>query len=62
MTKGPSRSDAAGDREARLKAALRANLVRRKAQGRARDAQHPKDDEQQGHSVSTEDRSPGNEE
>jgi len=36
MTKEPRQPDAAKDREARLKAALRANLARRKAQGRAR--------------------------
>ncbi|MFT4014269.1 MAG: hypothetical protein QM682_12875 [Paracoccus sp. (in: a-proteobacteria)] len=36
MTKGPRKTDAAQSRDARLRAALRANLARRKAQGRAR--------------------------
>ena len=36
MTKTPRDPNGNGTREARLKAALRANLARRKAQGRAR--------------------------
>ena len=36
MTKTPRDLNGNGTREARLKAALRANLARRKAQGRAR--------------------------
>ncbi|MBD9526888.1 MULTISPECIES: hypothetical protein [Paracoccus] len=47
MTKGPRPPQAADPREARLKAALRANLARRKAQSRAR-ASHedlPEDDQ-----------------
>ena len=36
MTREPRKPDASNDREARLKAALRANLARRKAQARSR--------------------------
>ena len=51
MTKGPRKPPASDDRAARLKAALRANLGRRKAQGRARADQPPEvppEDEQHG--------------
>lgn len=43
-----SRPDKAqtNDREARLKAALKANIARRKAQAKARDAAKTKQDEQ----------------
>ncbi|SMO61088.1 hypothetical protein [Paracoccus laeviglucosivorans] len=61
MTKGPRKPDAASDREARLKAALRANLAKRKAQGRARTAQESEDDEQHGPQT-PEGRMAGNEE
>ncbi|WP_299044103.1 hypothetical protein [uncultured Tateyamaria sp.] len=41
--KPPSKSKAAEDREARLKAALKANMAKRKAQARARGgAEKPK--------------------
>ncbi|MFH5774635.1 hypothetical protein [Paracoccus broussonetiae] len=45
MTKGPRKPDVVNDREARLKAALRANLARRKTQGRARAAQDESPDQ-----------------
>ena len=54
MARKPGERAAAQDREARLKAALKANLARRKAQARARaagdDTEQPDDtgDEQHG--------------
>ncbi|WP_134682019.1 hypothetical protein [Paracoccus ravus] len=63
MTKGPSKPDAANGREARLKAALRANLARRKAQGRARAAQEDSPEhEQRGQASGPEGHAPENEE
>ena len=48
MTKTPRDPNGNGTREARLKAALRANLARRKAQGRARAGEGIAMDEQNG--------------
>ncbi|MDS9467536.1 hypothetical protein RGQ15_08105 [Paracoccus sp. MBLB3053] len=65
MTKGPRKPSAAEDREARLKAALRANLARRKAQGRARAVPVQEDlpkNEQDGPETRSHGRSPENEE
>lgn len=48
MTRKAGKADSSDGREARLKAALRANLARRKAQGRARDAgQNEQPDDEQ---------------
>lgn len=61
MTKPPR--DPKGDtREARLKAALRANLARRKAQGRARAGEDAAGNEQNGHKTPPNGRMPENEE
>ncbi|WP_347267589.1 hypothetical protein [Paracoccus sp. (in: a-proteobacteria)] len=61
MTRTPRNSD--GDtREARLKAALRANLARRKAQGRARAADDTNETEQHGTRKPPNGRRPENEE
>ncbi|UXU73929.1 hypothetical protein [Paracoccus sp. SMMA_5] len=63
MTRRPGQDSSPQTREARLKAALRANLARRKAQGRAR-AQEAQDDMGQGASpqgVSAPQDAPGNE-
>ncbi|MTH78690.1 hypothetical protein [Paracoccus aestuariivivens] len=63
MTKGPRKPQAETGREARLKAALRANLARRKAQGRARAVPEDlPDDEQQGQGAPQAGQSPENEE
>lgn len=62
MTKGPRISQAANPREARLKAALRANLAKRKAQGRARDVEESQEAEQHGPDTPPQGRMPENEE
>ena len=66
MTKTPRDPNGNGTREARLKAALRANLARRKAQGRARADDGVDDgnttDEQNGPKTPPNGRSPENEE
>lgn len=62
MTKGPRTTQAAPDREARLKAALRANLAKRKSQGRARSAEESDKAEQYGHKTPPQGRAPENEE
>lgn len=62
MTREPHKPDESNDREARLKAALRANLARRKAQGRARAAGgDPSEDEQQHGPKTPRQGAPGNE-
>lgn len=48
MTRKTGKADSSDGREARLKAALRANLARRKAQGRAREGaqgEQPEDEQ-----------------
>lgn len=66
MTKTPRDPKGHDAREARLKAALRANLARRKAQGRARADEGVDDgnttDEQNGPKTPPNGRSPENEE
>ena len=61
MTKTP-RDPRAETREARLKAALRANLARRKAQGRARATDDATPNEQHGPKTPPNGRMPENEE
>ena len=62
MTKTPRDPKGHDAREARLKAALRANLARRKAQGRARADDGIATDEQNGPKTPQNGRSPENEE
>ncbi|RCW88628.1 hypothetical protein [Paracoccus lutimaris] len=62
MTKTPHDPKASDKREARLKAALRANLARRKAQGRARAGEGIAMDEQNGPETPPNGRAPENEE
>ena len=62
MTKTPRDPKGHDAREARLKAALRANLARRKAQGRARAEDGTATDEQNGPKTPPNGRAPENEE
>lgn len=48
MSKRPQSSTEKSSRDERLRAALRANLARRKAQGRARAAEGPEEETQDG--------------